>query len=216
VGDRPCGGDYRTARQSGGTPNPGAESRALAWRAVDDKDGLEIQDGLTNNLAHLDAWRAGRAGYPVVNTAMRELAAIGFLQNRTRMIVASFLTRDLLLDWRPGERHFMRHLVDGDLASNNGGWQWAAGAGAGTERSPTSASSTRCSRASASISEGSYVWRWVHELERMPARWIHRPWEAPDRVLLEEAGDRLGAGYPERIVEYEKQRELALAMYRIQ
>jgi deoxyribodipyrimidine photo-lyase len=163
--------------------------------------------------AHLDAWRAGRTGYPVVDAAMRELAATGFMQNRARMIVASFLTKDLLLDWQLGERHFMRHLVDGDLASNNGGWQWAAGTG--TDAQPFFRIFNPVLQGQRFDPEGAYVRRWVPELERMPARWIHRPWEAPGRAL-EEAGVRLGAGYPERIVEHEEQRELALAMYRIQ
>jgi deoxyribodipyrimidine photo-lyase len=163
--------------------------------------------------AHLDAWRAGRTGYPVVDAAMRELAATGFMQNRARMIVASFLTKDLLLDWRLGERHFMRHLVDGDLASNNGGWQWVAGTG--TDAQPYFRIFNPVLQGQRFDPEGAYVRRWIPELERMPPRWIHRPWEAPTRVL-EEAGVRLGGGYPARIVEHDEQRELALAMYRIQ
>jgi len=160
---------------------------------------------------HLDAWRAGRTGYPIVDAAMRELLATGFMHNRARMIVASFLTKDLLLDWRLGERHFMRHLVDGDLASNNGGWQWAAGTG--TDAQPFFRIFNPVLQGQRFDPEGAYVRRWVPELERLPARWIHRPWEAPTRVR-EEAGVRLGAGYPERIVEHEEQRETALAMYR--
>jgi len=163
--------------------------------------------------AHLDAWQAGRTGYPVVDAAMRELAATGFMHNRARMIVASFLTKDLLLDWRLGERRFMRHPVDGDPASNNGGWQWAAGTG--TDAQPYFRIFNPVLQGQRFDPEGTCVRRWVPELERMPARWIHRPWEAPARVL-EEAGVRLGIGYPERIVEHEKQREPALAMYRIQ
>jgi deoxyribodipyrimidine photo-lyase len=163
--------------------------------------------------AHLDAWKAGLTGYPVVDAGMRELAATGFMQNRARMIVASFLTKDLLLDWRLGERHFMRHLVDGDLASNNGGWQWAAGTG--TDAQPYFRIFNPVLQGQRFDPEGAYVRRWVPELKRMPARWIHRPWEAPGGVC-EKAGVRLGPGYPERIVEHEEQRELALAMYRIQ
>jgi deoxyribodipyrimidine photo-lyase len=164
------------------------------------------------DLAHLDAWRAGRTGYPVVDAAMRELAATGFMHNRARMIVASFLAKDLLLDWRLGEEHFMRHLVDGDLASNNGGWQWAAGTG--TDAQPYFRIFNPVLQGRRFDPDGAYVRRWVPELARMPARWIHRPWEAPARVR-EEAGLEIGAGYPARIVEHEEQRELALAMYRI-
>jgi len=163
--------------------------------------------------ANLDAWRSGHTGYPVVDAGMRELAATGFMHNRSRMIVASFLTKDLLLDWRLGERHFMRHLVDGDLASNHGGWQWAAGTG--TDAQPYFRIFNPVLQGQRFDPEGAYVRRWVPELKRLPARWIHRPWEAPARGR-EEAGVRLGAGYPERIVEHEEQRGLALAMYRSQ
>ena len=163
--------------------------------------------------AHFDAWKAGLTGYPVVDAAMRELAATGFMHNRARMIVASFLTRDLLLDWRLGERHFMRHLVDGDLASNNGGWQWSAGTG--TDAQPCFRIFNPVLQGQRFDPEGAYVRRWVPELKRMPARWMHRPWEAPAGAW-EKAGVRLGAGYPERIVEHEEQRDLALAMYRIE
>ena len=143
---------------------------------------------------------------------MRELAATGFMHNRARMIVASFLAKDLLLDWRLGEEHFMRHLVDGDLASNNGGWQWAAGTG--TDAQPYFRIFNPVLQGRRFDPDGAYVRRWVPELTRVPARWIHRPWEAPARVR-EEAGLEIGAGYPARIVEHEEQRELALAMYRI-
>jgi deoxyribodipyrimidine photo-lyase len=161
---------------------------------------------------HLEAWRAGRTGYPVVDAAMRELAATGFMHNRARMIVASFLTKDLLLDWRLGERHFMRHLVDGDLASNNGGWQWAAGTG--TDAQPYFRIFNPVLQGQRFDSEGAYVRRWVPQLSRMPARWIHRPWEAP-AWALQEASVTLGTTYPGRVVEHEERRELALAMYRV-
>ena len=163
--------------------------------------------------AHLDAWRSGRTGYPVVDAALRELAATGFMHNRARMIVASFLTRDLLLDWRLGEEHFMRHLVDGDLASNNGGWQWAEGTG--TDAQPYFRIFNPVLQGQRFDPDGAYVRRWVPELRRVPARWIHRPWGAPDRVR-KDAGLGPGAEYPARIVEHEEQRELALAMYRIE
>jgi deoxyribodipyrimidine photo-lyase len=166
----------------------------------------------SGDLVHLDAWQAGRTGYPVVDAAMRELAGTGFMHNRARMIAASFLTKDLMLDWRLGERHFMRHLVDGDLASNNGGWQWVAGTG--TDAQPFFRIFNPVLQGQRFDPEGTYVRRWVPELRRLPARWIHRPWEAPDRVR-EEAGVRLGVDYSERVVEHEEQRELALAMYRV-
>ena len=119
------------------------------------------------------AARATRSWTP----PMRELAATGFMHNRARMIVASFLTKDLLLDWRLGERHFMRHLVDGDLASNNGGWQWAAGTG--TDAQPYFRIFNPVLQGQRFDPEGAYVRRWVPELARMPARWIHRPGRRP-------------------------------------
>jgi deoxyribodipyrimidine photo-lyase len=152
--------------------------------------------------AHFESWRSGRTGYPIVDAGMRELAATGFMHNRVRMIAASFLTKDLLLDWRLGEGHFMRRLVDGDLASNNGGWQWAAGTG--TDAQPWFRVFNPTLQGERFDPDGAYVRRWVPELARVPARWVHRPWEAPDPP----------AGYPAPIVDHAVQRERALAMYR--
>jgi deoxyribodipyrimidine photo-lyase len=161
--------------------------------------------------AHFDAWREGRTGYPIVDAAMRELAATGFMHNRCRMIVASFLTKDLLLDWRLGERHFMRHLADGDLANNNGGWQWAAGTG--TDAQPWFRVFHPVRQGERFDPRGAYARRWVPELAEVPDRWLHRPWEAPDRVLAE-SGVGLGETYPHPIVDHATQRTRALAMYR--
>ncbi len=167
--------------------------------------------------AWFEAWKAGRTGYPIVDAAMRELAATGFMHNRTRMIVASFLTKDLLLDWRAGERWFMQHLVDGDLASNNGGWQWAAGTG--TDAQPYFRIFNPVLQGARFDPDGTYVKRWVPELAAVPAEKIHVPWEigvkrrrgsAP--ALFAEAGPP--AAYPGRIVLHEEMRERALAMYR--
>jgi len=160
---------------------------------------------------HLARWQEGRTGYPFVDAAMRELAATGFMHNRSRMIVASFLTKDLLLDWRLGERHFMRRLVDGDLASNNGGWQWAAGTG--TDAQPFFRIFNPVLQGERFDPGGEYVRRWAPELARVPERWIHRPWDAPPLVLAE-AGVRLGKHYPRPVVDHAAQRERALAMYR--
>jgi len=152
----------------------------------------------------LDAWRAGRTGYPMVDAGMRELAATGFMHNRLRMIVASFLTKDLLLDWRLGERHFMNHLADGDLASNNGGWQWAAGTG--TDAQPYFRIFNPQLQGEKFDPEGEYVRRWVPELSKVSKRYVHRPWEATPI-------ERAAWDYPERVVVHEDQRPLALAMY---
>src|SRR5262249_26210846 len=125
-------------------------------------------DGLrwSGSDAHFDEWCAGRTGYPIVDAGMRELAATGLMHNRVRMIVASFLTKDLLLDWRRGERWFMNHLVDGDIASNNGGWQWAAGTG--TDAAPWFRVFNPALQGARFDPRGVYVRRWCPELARVP------------------------------------------------
>jgi deoxyribodipyrimidine photo-lyase len=155
----------------------------------------------TGDPAHIDLWKAGRTGFPLVDAGMRELAATGFMHNRARMVVASFLTKDLLLDWRLGERHFMRHLVDGDLASNNGGWQWAASTG--TDAQPYFRIFNPTLQGERFDPEGAYVRRWLPGLAGIPARFIHRPHEAPD-------GE---PDYPSPIVDHAAQRKRALATY---
>jgi deoxyribodipyrimidine photo-lyase len=142
---------------------------------------------------------------------MRELAATGFMHNRVRMVVASFLTKDLLLDWRRGERHFMRTLVDGDRAGNNGGWQWAASTG--TDAQPYFRIFNPVLQGRRFDPDGAYVRRWVPELSRLPARWMHRPWEAPASMLTE-ARVALGQDYPRPIVDHDEQRASAIAMCR--
>jgi deoxyribodipyrimidine photo-lyase len=161
--------------------------------------------------AGFDAWREGRTGYPIVDAGMRELLATGSMHNRVRMIVASFLTKDLLIDWRRGERHFMRHLVDGDLASNNGGWQWAAGTG--TDAAPYFRIFNPVSQGLRFDPEGAYVKRWVPELAALPPALVHAPWEAPP-LALASCGVTLGADYPFPVVDHAAQRAKALAMYK--
>jgi deoxyribodipyrimidine photo-lyase len=171
------------------------EYDALRWRSSD---------------AEFAAWCAGRTGYPIVDAGMRELAATGLMHNRVRMLVASFLTKDLLLDWRRGERWFMTHLVDGDLASNNGGWQWAAGTG--TDAAPWFRVFNPLIQGTRFDPRGAYVRLWCPELARLPDAFVHRPWEAPP-LLLAEAGVTLGEDYPFPIVDHAERRERALAMY---
>jgi deoxyribodipyrimidine photo-lyase len=160
--------------------------------------------------AEFAAWCAGRTGYPIVDAGMRELAATGLMHNRVRMIVASFLTKDLLLDWRRGERWFMNHLVDGDLASNNGGWQWAAGTG--TDAAPYFRIFNPVTQGMRFDAAGAYVRRWCPELAQLPDPFLHRPWEAKPLVLAA-AGVTLGDTYPFPIVDHAERREQALAMY---
>ena len=160
----------------------------------------------------LATWKAGGTGYPIVDAGMRELLATGFMHNRVRMLVASFLTKDLLLDWRHGERHFMQHLIDGDLANNNGGWQWAAGTG--TDAAPYFRIFNPTSQGERFDADGEYVRRWVPELGTVPARHLHRPWEARP-LELAAAGVVLGENYPHPMVDHAVQRERALAMYAV-
>jgi deoxyribodipyrimidine photo-lyase len=157
------------------------------------------------------AWCAGRTGYPIVDAAQRQLNEQAWMHNRARMITASFLTKDLLCDWRLGERYFMQKLVDGDLASNNGGWQWAAGTG--TDAQPYFRIFNPTAQGEKFDPDGTYVRQWVPELRRVPARYIHRPWELSEREQ-EAVGCVLGRDYPKPIVDHATQRERALALYR--
>ena len=164
-----------------------------------------------NDAAPFTAWREGRTGYPVVDAGMRQLARTGWMHNRARMIVASFLVKDLLVDWRWGERHFMLHLVDGDPAANNGGWQWVAGTG--TDAAPYFRVFNPVLQGQKYDPHGTYVRRWVPELTGVPDRFIHQPWKMPPD-MQRAAGGVVGRDYPARIVEHAWARERALAAYR--
>ena len=163
-----------------------------------------------NDRGLFAAWQRGETGYPIVDAAMRQLRATGWMHNRCRMIVASFLTKDLLIDWRWGERHFMRELVDGDLAANNGGWQWAASTG--TDAQPWFRIFNPTSQGRKFDPDGDYVRRWVPELAGVPTKWIHEPWRLTP-IEARQAGLGLDTTYPERIVLHEERRPRALAMY---
>jgi deoxyribodipyrimidine photo-lyase len=119
-------------------------------------------------------WQEGTTGYPLVDAGMRQLAAIGWMHNRARLVTASFLARQLLVDWREGERHFMAHLLDGQLAQNDGNWQWVAGTGADAQPPYRIMSPVR--QGERFDPDGSYVRRWVPELARVPDRFVHAPW----------------------------------------
>jgi deoxyribodipyrimidine photo-lyase len=160
--------------------------------------------------AEVDAWRDGRTGFPIVDAAMRQLRTESWMHNRARMVVASFLCKDLLVDWRIGEAHFLRHLVDGDIASNNGGWQWAAGTG--TDPQPFFRIFNPVLQGEKFDPEGTYVRRYVPELRPVPDRWLHKPWEMPAEVA-EGCGVRIGVHYPEPIVDHAEARREALAWF---
>jgi len=157
------------------------------------------------------AWVSGSTGYPVVDAAARQLLQEGFVPNRARMIAASCLTKDLLIDYRRGEAHYLEHLLDGDRANNNAGWQWSAGCGC--DGQPYFRVFNPVIQGERFDPRGNYVRRWVPELAAMPAKYVHRPWEAPAAVLGT-AGVRLGETYPLPIVDHRFARERFLAAAR--
>jgi len=168
--------------------------------------GLETRD----DPEAFEAWRTGRTGYPLVDAAMRQLRASGFVHNRARMIAASFLTKHLLLDYRLGEAEFMRHLTDGDPASNNGGWQWTASVG--TDPQPWFRVFNPILQGRRFDPDGAYVRRWVPELRSVPADAIHEPWTM-DAAAQVTTGCRIGVDYPAPIVDHAWARERALAAF---
>jgi deoxyribodipyrimidine photo-lyase len=159
----------------------------------------------------LEAWRRGRTGVPLVDAGMRELWTTGWMHNRVRMVVASFLTKHLRVAWQEGARWFWDTLVDADLASNTLGWQWAAGCGA--DAAPYFRVFNPVRQGERFDPEGAYVRRWVPELASLPRSWVHRPWQAPAGVLAA-AGVKIGEDFPGPVVDLEAGREEALAAYR--
>jgi deoxyribodipyrimidine photo-lyase len=150
-----------------------------------------------NNESEFEAWKAGETGVPVVDAAMRQLKEIGWMHNRARMIAASYLVKDLLIDWRWGEAWFMQNLLDGDLAANNGGWQWTAGTG--TDAAPYFRIFNPVLQSRKFDLHGGYIRKWVSELRELDAKNIHAPWEQGIKIN----------GYPERpIIERDQERTL--------
>jgi len=165
------------------------ETEALRWRQAPEE---------------LAAWQQGRTGIPLIDAAMRQLLATGWMHNRLRMVVAMFLTKNLLIDWREGERWFMRQLIDGDLAANNGGWQWSASTG--TDAAPYFRIFNPISQSQKFDPDGRFIRRWVPELAHLDKRDIHNP------AAL---GGLFGvAGYPAPLVDLSASRERALAAFR--
>jgi deoxyribodipyrimidine photo-lyase len=162
------------------------------------------------NRAGFAAWTKGRTGYPIVDAGMRQLWRTGFMHNRLRMVVASFLVKDLLIPWREGERWFWDTLVDADLANNAANWQWVAGCGA--DAAPYFRVFNPVLQGETFDPDGDFVRRFVPEVAGLPAKFVHRPWEAPAPVLRE-AGVRLGETYPAPIVDHAAARARALAAF---
>lgn len=150
----------------------------------------------------VDAWREGRTGYPIVDAGMRQLLATGWMHNRVRMITASFLTKDLHVWWPVGARHFLDHLIDGDIASNNHGWQWVAGTG--TDASPYFRVFNPITQGQRFDPHGDYVRHWVPELRHLTGKSAHEPWKSDGGYARD---------YPQRIVDHADERTEALARY---
>ncbi len=161
--------------------------------------------------AGFEAWRTGSTGYPIVDAAMRELASTGRMHNRLRMVTASFLVKNLLIDWRHGERWFRRLLIDGEIPQNAGNWQWVAGTG--PEAAPYFRIFNPVTQSRRFDPRGDYLRRWLPELARLDGKAIHAPWEAGPHVLAA-AGVTLGFTYPHPIVEHSQARTRALETYR--
>lgn len=157
-----------------------------------------------DNAAHFSAWQAGQTGYPIVDAAMRQLKATGWMHNRLRMIAASFLVKDLLIDWRKGERYFMAQLIDGDLAANNGGWQWAASTG--TDAAPYFRIFNPTTQGEKFDSDGAFIRQWIPELRDVPGKAIHEPWKWANK-------EGVTLHYPQPIVDHKQARAATLAAY---
>ena len=179
------------------------ETRSLPWRAHWRPEDERAWSRDPAARAHFDAWREGRTGFPIVDAGMRELAATGHMHNRVRMITAMFLTKDLRIWWMHGESHFMRLLTDGEIASNNGGWQWSASTG--TDAAPYFRIQNPWSQTRRFDRDGEYIKRWVPELRDVPAGQLCEP-PAP--------GTTIAKGYPQPIVDHSVAREEVLEMFK--
>ncbi|MFJ4154901.1 deoxyribodipyrimidine photo-lyase [Pseudomonas sp. NPDC089752] len=166
-----------------------AQTEALPWRDAP---------------ADLEAWEQGRTGFPIIDAAMRQLLHTGWMHNRLRMIVAMFLSKNLLIDWRKGERHFMRHLIDGDLAANNGGWQWSASTG--TDAVPYFRIFNPVSQSQRFDPQGAFIRHWVPELEGEDEKNIHQPMRATDLLV--------NNSYHSPIVDLSSSRQRALEAFK--
>lgn len=164
-----------------------------------------------NPAGHFEAWCAARTGYPLVDAAMRQLNQTGYMHNRLRMVAASFLTKDLLVDWRLGERYFADRLIDFDLAANSGGWQWAASVGCDAQ--PWFRIFNPVTQSERFDPQGKFIHRYLPELARVPDRFIHAPWTLPV-AEQQKAGCIIGDDYPAPIVDHAVQRAQALALFK--
>ncbi len=164
-----------------------------------------------NSPEHLIAWQQGKTGIPVVDAAMRELLQTGYMHNRMRMVTASFLIKNLLIDWREGEKWFWEYLYDADLAANSASWQWVAGSG--FDAAPYFRIFNPILQGKRFDPEGDYVRQYVPELANLPIKYLFTPWETPQDVL-EQSGVSLDTNYPRPIVDLSQSRKEALARFK--
>ncbi len=157
-----------------------------------------------NNDDHFSAWCEGNTGFPIVDAGMRQLNATGWMHNRLRMVCASFLVKDLLIDWRRGERYFSLQLIDGDLAANNGGWQWAASTG--TDAAPYFRIFNPTRQGERFDPQGHFIRQWLPELDAVPEKAIHEPWLWADK-------ENVTLDYPRPLVDHRQAREATLAAF---
>lgn len=178
-------------------------------------DTLPLRDAFKSfpwkkSKKHLKAWQTGMTGYPIVDAGMRQLWQVGWMHNRVRMIVASFLVKDYQIRWQEGSKWFWDTLVDADLASNTMGWQWTAGCGA--DAAPYFRVFNPMLQGSRFDPEGRYIRKWIPELKELPNKWIHSPWDAPQEEL-EKSGVILGRTYPMPTVDHFEAKMEALFAY---
>ncbi|HAL67580.1 MAG TPA: deoxyribodipyrimidine photo-lyase, partial [Pseudomonas sp.] len=166
-----------------------AHTEALPWR---------------NAPKEFEAWQQGRTGFPIIDAAMRQMLATGWMHNRLRMLTAMFLSKNLLIDWRLGERHFMRHLIDGDLAANNGGWQWSASTG--TDSVPYFRIFNPVSQSQRFDPKGRFIRQWVPELQDIDDKNIHDPGKCHGLIDANL--------YPSPIVDLHSSRQRALQAFK--
>lgn len=166
---------------------------------VDWGDSLRWRD----SSEAITAWQTGQTGYPIVDAAMRQLNQTGWMHNRLRMIVASFLVKDLHVDWRVGERYFLSKLIDGDYAANNGGWQWCASTGC--DGQPYFRIFNPVSQGEKFDCDGAFICQWIPELVDVPKQFIHQPWKWSKAKEL---------SYPPPIVDHKTEREITLSLYK--
>jgi deoxyribodipyrimidine photo-lyase len=164
-----------------------------------------------NKHLHFTAWCEAKTGYPLVDAAMRQINQTGYMHNRLRMIVASFLVKDLLIDWRWGEKYFADNLNDFDLAANNGGWQWAASTGCDAQ--PYFRIFNPVTQSQRFDAQGKFIRRYLPELANVPDKYLHAPWTLPP-LEQQAAGCVIGRDYPGPIVDHDTARREALALYK--